>query len=159
MPRTWARYARRRRARRERGGARAGSRDAGRDEYQCEVPMLRTLTPQDLQRLLGFLALGLVVIGNACGNVLLKLGANARGPALFGPVAWQTLGGVACFGAGIGLYAWALRQFELHVAQVVVSLQYVAAMFLASWVLGEQISPGQWLGIALIAAGLYMCLR
>jgi len=52
-----------------------------------------------------------------------------------------------------------LRQFELHVAQVVVSLQYVAAMFLASWVLGEQISPGQWLGITLIAAGLYMCLR
>ncbi len=121
--------------------------------------MLRALTPQDLQRLLGFLALGLVVVGNACGNLLLKLGASARGPALFGLFAWQTLGGIACFGAGIALYAWALRQFDLHVAQVVVSLQYLAAMFLAAWVLGEQISPSQWLGIALIAAGLYMCLR
>ena len=63
------------RTRRERSGARAGSRDAGRDEYQCEVPMLRTLTPQDL-RLLGFLALGLVVIGNACATCCCSSGGE-----------------------------------------------------------------------------------
>lgn len=112
-------------------------------------------------RVLGFAALALVIAGNSLGNVLLKLGAGVTEARqmLFGVVPWQTLAGVACFGGGILAYAWALKQFELHAAQIVVSLQYVAAIFLATWFLGEHISPMKWLGIALIALGLFVCTR
>lgn len=119
------------------------------------------LDPSMNVRVLGYLALALVVIGNAAGNVLLKLGAgvNDSRQMLFGLVAWQTLLGMACFGFGLLAYAWALKQFELHAAQIIVSLQYVLAIFLAMWLLGEHISPAKWAGIALIATGLYLCMR
>lgn len=119
------------------------------------------LEPSSQLRLLGYLALALVVAGNAAGNVLLKIGAGVSDSRqmLFGLVAWQTLLGMACFGFGLLAYAWALKQFELHAAQIIVSLQYVLAIFLATWLLGEHISAGKWAGIALIAAGLYLCMR
>ncbi len=114
----------------------------------------------DGQRVLGFAALGLVIIGSSCGNLLMKIGADVRDPGnlLFGLVAWQTLAGIASFGCGVLAYAWALRQFELHTAQVVVSVQFIAAIVLAAVVLGERISGVQWLGIALIALGLFVSL-
>lgn len=112
-------------------------------------------------RVWGFAALALVIIGNSLGNVLLKLGAGSTDSRqlVFGILPWQSIAGVACFGAGIVSYAWALKQFDLHVAQIVVSLQYVAAIFLATWFLGEHISPEKWLGIGLIALGLFVCTR
>jgi drug/metabolite transporter (DMT)-like permease len=114
----------------------------------------------DTQRLLSFLALGLVILGNAAGNVLLKLGANPNAPRpLFGLLGWQTAAGVVCFAFGILAYAWALRHIELHVAQIVVALQYVTVILLAALLLGEQIPTTQWFGIALIAAGLFICTR
>ena len=114
----------------------------------------------DSERILGFAALALVIIGNAAGNVLLKLGANPNASrSLFGLVSWQTAAGIACFGFGIIAYAWALRHIDLHVAQIVVSVQYIAVIALAAFMLGEQISSFQWCGIALIAAGLFVCTR
>lgn len=111
-------------------------------------------------RTLGFVALGLVIIGSSCGNLLLKIGADVRSPdnLIFGLVAWQTIAGIASFGCGVLAYAWALKQFELHTAQIVVSLQFIAAILLAAGVLGERISGMQWLGIALIALGLFVSL-
>jgi len=41
----------------------------------------------------------------------------------------------------------------------VVSVQYVAVIALAAVLLGETISTPQWIGIALIAAGLFVCTR
>jgi len=118
------------------------------------------VTPMDSQRYLGFAALALVIVGNAAGNVLLKLGANPNaGRQLFGLFAWQTVAGVACFGFGILAYAWALKYMDLHIAQIVVSLQYITVIALAVLLLGEQISLMQWCGIALIAAGLFVCTR
>ncbi len=119
--------------------------------------MDRILSP----RVVGALALALVIAGNAAGNIFLKLGADAtrRRPALLGIINWQTVLGVACFAFGIVAYAWALRQFELHTAQIVVSLQYVVVIFLAGWLLREQISTMQWFGIGCIAIGLYFCTR
>ncbi|MGH8182758.1 MAG: EamA family transporter [Rhodanobacteraceae bacterium] len=105
--------------------------------------------------------MALVIAGNAAGNIFLKLGANAaaRRPAFLGMVNWQMIVGVGCFAFGILAYAWALRQFELHNAQIVVSLQYVVVILLAGWLLREQISGMQWLGIACIALGLFFCTR
>lgn len=114
----------------------------------------------DSQRFLGFAALALVIVGNAAGNVLLKLGANPNvSRPLFGLFAWQTVAGVACFGFGILAYAWALKHMDLHVAQIVVSLQYITVIMLAALLLGEQISLSQWCGMALIAVGLFVCMR
>lgn len=112
-------------------------------------------------RLLAYAALGLVIAGNSLGNLLLKLGANVSDARqlIFGFVAWQTLAGMSCFAAGLLAYAWALKQFDLHAAQIVVSTQYIAAIFLAAWILGEHISPMKWLGIGLIALGLFICAR
>lgn len=114
----------------------------------------------DSPRIFSFLALGLVILGNAAGNVLLKLGANPNTPRmLFGMFGWQTAAGVFCFAFGIVAYAWALRHVELHVAQIVVSLQYVSVILLAALLLGEQISTNQWIGMAMIAAGIFICTR
>jgi drug/metabolite transporter (DMT)-like permease len=114
----------------------------------------------DGQRVLGFAALGLVIIGSSFGNLLMKIGADVRDPGslLFGLVAWQTLAGIASFGCGALAYAWALRQFDLHTAQIIISVQFIAAIVLAAFVLGERISGVQWLGIALIALGLFVSL-
>lgn len=119
--------------------------------------MERVLTP----RTFAAIALVLVIAGNAAGNIFLKLGADAarHRPALFGIINWQTILGVFCFAFGIVAYAWALRQFELHNAQIVVSLQYVVVILLAGWLLREQISTMQWFGISCIAIGLYFCTR
>lgn len=119
--------------------------------------MDRILTP----RFFGAVALALVIAGNAAGNIFLKLGANAAKyrPAFMGIVNWQTVLGIFCFAFGILAYAWALRQFELHNAQIVVSLQYVVVILLAGWLLREQITAMQWLGIGCIAIGLYFCTR
>ena len=111
-------------------------------------------------RVLGFLALALVVAGNAAGNILLKIGATApRESALFGFLNWSTIGGIACFAIGILSYAWALKHIELHVAQIAVSLQYVAVIALAALLLGEHVTANQWIGIVLIGIGLFVCAQ
>ena len=111
-------------------------------------------------RIVGFCALVLVIAGNAAGNIFLKLGASAAPQnSLFGLVNWQTAAGIACFAFGVLSYAWALKHIELHVAQITVSLQYVVVIGLAALLLGEHISTTQWFGIALIAAGLFVCTR
>ena len=113
------------------------------------------------QRMLGFVALGAVVVASSLGNVLLKLGARIDAPErlLFGLVAWQTLFGIASFGCGVLFYAWALKFIDVHVAQSVVAVQYVAIILLAVLFLGERVPPQQWWGMGLIALGLYLCTR
>jgi len=112
------------------------------------------------QRLLGFIALALAIAGNAAGNILLKLGAAPNvDRVVLGLVGWQTLAGITCFAVNVLFYAWALKQFDLHVVQIIVSLQYVVVIALAALVLGEQITLTQWWGIALITAGLFVCSR
>jgi drug/metabolite transporter (DMT)-like permease len=118
------------------------------------------VTPMDSQRFLGFAALALVIVGNAAGNVLLKLGANPNvSRSLFGLFSWQTVAGVVCFGFGVLAYAWALKHIDLHVAQIVVSVQYITVIALAALLLGEQISVAQWCGMALIGVGIFVCTR
>lgn len=112
-------------------------------------------------RLLGFIALGVVVLGSSLGNVLLKIGATAATPQtpIFGLLTWWTIAGILCFGCGLIAYALALKQFDLHTAQIVVSLQYVSIILLSYFLLGEKIAVNQWIGITLIAAGLFFCSR
>ena len=111
------------------------------------------------QKLFGFAALGVVIVGSSLGNVLLKLGARASTASAFGLLNGLTIAGVLSFGCGVVAYAWALKQFDLHAAQIVISLQYVSVILLSYFLLGERIAANEWMGIALIAAGLYVCTR
>lgn len=110
-------------------------------------------------RLLGYVALGIVVLGSSLGNILLKIGAGTatQQTPIFGLLTWQTIAGILCFGCGLIAYVWALKLFDLHVVQIIVSVQYVVVIVLAALVLGEQITMTQWCGIALIAVGLFVC--
>ena len=111
-------------------------------------------------RVFGFLALTLVIAGNAAGNILLKLGAGvSQQNGILGLLNWFTIAGIACFAFGILSYAWALKHIQLHVAQMMLSLQYVVVIALAALLLGEQVTSNQWIGIALIALGLFICSR
>ncbi len=112
------------------------------------------------QKLAGYAAFAAVIAFNAGGNLLLKIGAEAPPERqLLGIGSWLSLAGIACFALAIIAYAWTLRHFPLHVAQIIVSAQYLLTIALAASVLGEQISPTRWLGIGLIVVGLYFCSR
>jgi len=108
---------------------------------------------------LPYLALCAVVAGNAAANLLLKVGAIQDRPWLFGILGWRSIMGIALFGAAMLVYAWALRHVPLSRAQFVVVLQYPGVILLAAMVLGERVGPMQWLGIALVMAGMFIALR
>lgn len=112
-------------------------------------------------RWLAIVALAFVIIGNAVASVLLKMSATAaqQRPPFLGFINLQFIAGVGCFGVCVIAYAWALRYFPLHIAQIALSLQYVLAIFLAGTLLREQIGVMQWAGILCITIGLYLCTR
>jgi|CXWL01.1.fsa_nt_gi drug/metabolite transporter (DMT)-like permease len=112
------------------------------------------------QRLVGYAAFAAVIAFNALGNLMLKVGANAPPVRYsFDLVSWQSLAGIGCFACAVLAYAWTLKQFPLHVAQIIVSVQYIVTIALAASVLGEPISATRWFGVGLIAVGLYFCSR
>jgi undecaprenyl phosphate-alpha-L-ara4N flippase subunit ArnE len=89
-------------------------------------------------------------------NLLLKSGAAAAATAsgIGAAVNWRIAAGLAAFGLAGVLYAIVLRWLPLNVAQSFAAAQFVAVIVASAVVLSEPISPGQWLGIALIAAGI-----
>ena len=91
-------------------------------------------------------------------NLLLKLG-TARSAAESDPMSlvnWQILLGLASFGAAGLLYAVVLRWLPLNVAQSFAAAQFVAVIVAAAILLSEPISLGQWVGIGLIATGIFV---
>jgi undecaprenyl phosphate-alpha-L-ara4N flippase subunit ArnE len=91
-------------------------------------------------------------------NLLLKVGAtrSATGAEIVSLVNWQVLFGLASFGAAGLLYAVVLRWLPLNVAQSFAAAQFVAVIVAAAMVLSEPISLGQWVGISLIATGIFV---
>ena len=114
-----------------------------------------------MSRSLAYMAMFAVVAGNVAGKVLIKLGAGAPPDRVYllGLFGWQTAAGIGCFGAGVLLYAWALKYLPLHHAQAVASLQFAGAVLAAAFLLGETISPAKWLGIMCICVGISIVLR
>jgi drug/metabolite transporter (DMT)-like permease len=118
------------------------------------------MNPSVSARMIGFLVLALVILCNVAGNVLLKQGADDHAHrVLFGIFSARSAAGIGCFGLSVLFYAWALKHVELHVAQIVVSVQYIAVILAAAFLLGEHVTTAQWCGMALIAAGILVCLR
>ena len=103
---------------------------------------------------LAFLAM---VALTASANLLMKTGA-VQAPA--GAPHWMALwnlrviGGIATLAITASIYIWLLRWLPLNIVQSFGAAQFVATVIASSLVLHERISPGQWIGIMLIATGI-----
>lgn len=104
-----------------------------------------------------------VVIGFAfmisftvAANLLMKMGAMAAvgDTYLTRLMNLRTIIGLGCFGVAGLTYAWLLKYVSLYVAQSFAAVQYIAVILASALVLSDPISPVDWLGISLIAAGV-----
>lgn len=107
--------------------------------------------------------LGLLLFCVACNtfaNILLKSGAQLPPtPWLLHIMSWRSFLGLAVFGIGGVIYAAALRNVSLGVAQSVLVLQYVGILF-CSWLFFHEVfSPRQLAGCVLIIAGMFLMIQ
>lgn len=100
----------------------------------------------------------LAMIGcTVAANLLMKMGQGDRpNPLLFSIVSTRTLLGLAAFGCAAVLYTLVLKTLPLNVAQSFAAAQFVAVICAAALILGEPIGVGRWVGIALIAVGIFI---
>lgn len=110
-------------------------------------------------RLVPYLGLALVVFCNIGANLLMKTGAGSQYTPILWVMSWPSLLGIGLFAGSALAYAWTLRFVPLHEAQIFTSLQYVGVILAAAFVLGEDIGRYKMIGIALIAAGIGLCLK
>jgi drug/metabolite transporter (DMT)-like permease len=105
-----------------------------------------------------FLLLLVMVSMTSIGNVLIKLGAISPAPErlLFGLLTFKTAAGIAIFAGSVLLYAKILQTLPLNVAQAFAALQFIFVSLASVALLGETISPTRWLGIMLIAVGIFV---
>jgi len=89
-------------------------------------------------------------------NLLMKQGASvsAAERIIFGIMGWRTFFGLCTFALAALIYSWILRWMPLNVAQSFTAIQFVAVILASSLVLGEPVSVGRWVGIALIGIGI-----
>lgn len=70
-------------------------------------------------------------------------------------VAWQALGHFVAF-TGVLAYTWLIKLTSLHLAYAVHSaLGFVIVQVIGAWLIfKERITPGQWIGAALVVVGI-----
>lgn len=93
------------------------------------------------------------------GNLLLKTGVEHRGVSTVWPFSLlnlQTFLGAMAFCFAMIFYMMVLKRTTLNLAQSIFALQFVLVIIAANVILGEAIGPQRWLGIGLIAAGLFV---
>jgi drug/metabolite transporter (DMT)-like permease len=103
------------------------------------------------------IAFVLMIGSTVSANLLLKAGASADGVSqnlLSGLLSWQTLSGLAFFGAAAATYFVILTWLPLNVAQSFAAAQFIAVILAARVFLAEPIDGAQWFGIAFIATGI-----
>ncbi len=97
--------------------------------------------------------------GTVVGNLLLKTGVQYRGVSEMWPLNLlnlQTLLGALSFCLAMIFYMMVLKRMALNLAQSIFALQFVLVIIAANVILNEPIGMQRWLGIALIAAGLFV---
>jgi drug/metabolite transporter (DMT)-like permease len=108
-------------------------------------------------------AFGAIVLAS-CGHLLIKLGlvAALRGPAWPGMLQKivhyvlqpEVAAGLAIYAAGTALWISAVSRKNISFLYPLTALNYVLVS-LGGWILlGENISPGRWLGISIVVAGV-----
>lgn len=103
-----------------------------------------------------------VLLSMSCtvvGNLLLKTGVGHRGVGSVWPFSLlnaYTLLGALSFVFAMLFYMMVLKRTALNLAQSIFALQFVLVIIAANVILQEPIGPQRWLGIGLIAAGLFV---
>lgn len=110
-----------------------------------------------------FLITGAFVLASmACtviGNLLLKIGAGQKGISTIWPFSLLNLQiflGAIAFCFAMVFYVMVLKRTALNLAQSIFAAQFVLVILAANLVLNEPIGIYRWLGIALIALGLFV---
>lgn len=105
---------------------------------------------------------GFILVSMSCtviGNLLLKTGVQHRGVVSVWPFSLlngYTLLGALSFVCAMVFYMMVLKRTALNLAQSIFALQFVLVIIAANVILQEPIGPQRWLGIGLIAAGLFV---
>lgn len=86
----------------------------------------------------------LVCLGQLCWKMVSVYGAGA------------IAAGVGCYLLGSVFMIWAYRFGELSVLQPMLSMNYILAVLLGVWVLGEALTLQKVMGIAVISAGVLL---
>ena len=102
-------------------------------------------------------AFSFVIINSVIANLLLKMGGNdPRSPILLNFLSWRSFLGLCFFGVGGLAYSWAVRLVPLYVAQSIMSIQYLLIMAASVALLGESMTPLRFIGVLLIAGGVFV---
>jgi small multidrug resistance pump len=117
------------------------------------------------------IALILALVLNASANLMMKVGANRLGDAgltlqrgLVNLVTrnWVLLLGLACFATNALFYTYALTGKHMKISlayPIMVGGGYAIIALVAWYYLGERLSAGQWLGVAMILVGVILVAR
>jgi drug/metabolite transporter (DMT)-like permease len=91
-------------------------------------------------------------------NLLMKLGATtpAAERMFFGIVDWKMLAGLVAFCGGAVIYAVLLETIPLNLVQSLGAAQFIAVIIVSNQVLAEPISVARWIGVGLIAVGIFV---
>ena len=93
------------------------------------------------------------------GNLLLKTGVQQQGISTVWPLSllnMRTFLGAITFSFAMIFYMMVLKRTALNLAQSIFALQFVLVIIAANVVLHEPIGMQRWIGIGLIAAGLFV---
>jgi undecaprenyl phosphate-alpha-L-ara4N flippase subunit ArnE len=109
------------------------------------------------------LVTGLFIMASmACtviGNLLLKTGVQQPGLSTIWPLSLlniRTALGAVTFSFAMVFYMMVLKRIPLNLAQSIFALQFVLVIIAANVILREPIGTQRWMGVGLIAAGLFI---
>lgn len=107
----------------------------------------------------------------AFGGILMKLGADGLGPVQINSIHQlfdflfrlftnlTALAGIMLYFLSAVTWAYLLTKLDISYVQPILALTYVATPILAILLLGEQVPPLRWVGIAIIILGVYIVAR
>jgi drug/metabolite transporter (DMT)-like permease len=110
------------------------------------------------------------VLLNATAQLLLKAGTNAIGVITFTRDNWADLAwrmttqpyfaaGAGCYVLSLFVWIVGLSRVPVSMAYPLLSVGYVINAIAASYLLGETVTLGRWLGIGLIVVGVWLVAR
>lgn len=104
------------------------------------------------------IALIVMISCTVVANLFMKIGAMVPSSerVLFDLLSWKSLFGIFVFGCAALIYAWLLHWLPLNVVQSFAAAQFVAVIIASSVVLSEEIPLARWIGILLIATGIFV---
>ncbi|NLX12285.1 MAG: EamA family transporter [Phycisphaerales bacterium] len=118
------------------------------------------------------IALAAALLLNAMANLMMKFGVRRFGQTGLDPQEgymslvsevlrnWVLLGGLLLFAGNVVLYTYALHRIKISAAYPVMVGGGFAIIAVVAWkILDEHLSPGQWVGVGLVLAGVYLIAR